>query len=264
MEVRINGRAIPEELIAREMQYHPAPTLEAARREAVQALALKALLLDEARRQGLAAQIEGAASGDVGGDRDEALVERLLEREIEVPEPDEASCRRYFEHNRGRFRSPDLYEAAHVLIPASPDDPVARHEALTRAEELLAELRLAPERFADLARRHSACPSRESGGSLGQIRNGETVPEIDAWLDRLAPGTLADRPVESRYGFHLLRLDQRAEGRELPFEAVRERVAAYLREASWRRAVSQYLRLLAGRADVQGVDLRGADSPLVQ
>jgi peptidyl-prolyl cis-trans isomerase C len=70
--------------------------------------------------------------------------------------------------------------------------------------------------------------------------------------------------VKTRFGYHVLRLDRRIGGAQLPFEAVRERIAAYLREHVWRRAVSQYLQLLVGQAEIEGIELNGASSPLVQ
>jgi len=70
--------------------------------------------------------------------------------------------------------------------------------------------------------------------------------------------------VPSRYGWHVVRVLERAEGRALPFESVRETIADYLTESSWRRAVSQYISLLAGRAAIAGIALRAAETPLVQ
>jgi peptidyl-prolyl cis-trans isomerase C len=71
-------------------------------------------------------------------------------------------------------------------------------------------------------------------------------------------------PVQSRYGVHVLRLDRRIEGRELPFEAVAETIADQLQETSWRRAVAQYIRVLAGQAQIEGIALDAAETPLVQ
>ncbi|MDI9675036.1 peptidylprolyl isomerase, partial [Pseudomonas aeruginosa] len=56
--------------------------------------------------------------------------------------------------------------------------------ARKQAAELLDELRGHPERFVDLARRFSACPSKESGGDLGWIEPGQTVPEFEKRLLR--------------------------------------------------------------------------------
>ncbi|MBM3513489.1 MAG: hypothetical protein FJX59_07210 [Alphaproteobacteria bacterium] len=54
------------------------------------------------------------------------------------------------------------------------------------------------------------------------------------------------------------RLARRERGEALSFEAVRERIATYLRETVRRRALAQYVAVLAGDATIEGVDVRGA------
>lgn len=258
----VNGVTIPDAAIAAEMQNHPAESAEAAWAEAARALAVRELLLQEARRQGL--EPPPSADGDARRTEEDALIDRLLDAEVALPVADEATCRRYYERNRARFRSPDLFEPAHILFSAAPDDHAAYAAAVQAAKLLIAELQRAPERFADLARTHSACPSAGVGGSLGQVGRGQTVPEFETFLFALEPGQLCPVPVKSRYGVHVLRLDRRIDGRELPFEAVHERIAQYLDEAVWRRGCAQYLQILAGRSDIRGVDLTGGETPLVQ
>ncbi|HZD25824.1 MAG TPA: peptidylprolyl isomerase [Alphaproteobacteria bacterium] len=261
--VSVNGRAISGAEVAAELQNHPAEAPEAAWRDAVEALVVRELLLQEARGLGLAPQPQGDAAGRRETDED-ALVRQLLEREIRVPEADTESCRRYYENNRSRFRSPDLFEAAHILLSAHPDDADAYAAATAEAEAILARLQMQPGLFAELAQTRSDCSSGQQGGTLGQVSRGQTVPEFETFLFSLEEGQLCPVPVKSRYGVHVLRLDRRIDGRELPFEMAEPRIAAYLREASWRRAVAQYIRLLVGRAAIEGLDLAGADSPLVQ
>lgn len=53
-------------------------------------------------------------------------------------------------------------------------------------------------------------------------------------------------------------------GPEMAFEAVADDVAAWLSAASWSRAVAQYVRVLAGRADIRGIDIGAAEGPLVR
>jgi peptidyl-prolyl cis-trans isomerase C len=62
----------------------------------------------------------------------------------------------------------------------------------------------------------------------------------------------------------VLRLDKRIDGRQLPFDAVRDRIADYLEQSVWQRAVAQYIKVLAARAELTGFDLECADGPLVQ
>jgi peptidyl-prolyl cis-trans isomerase C len=70
--------------------------------------------------------------------------------------------------------------------------------------------------------------------------------------------------VESRFGFHVVSLDRRIPGETLPFEIVRERIAAWLEAASWSRAVSQYIAVLAGKAEISGIDIGATEGPLIQ
>jgi peptidyl-prolyl cis-trans isomerase C len=70
--------------------------------------------------------------------------------------------------------------------------------------------------------------------------------------------------VTTRHGFHIVSVDQRIEGKQLPYDIVRDDVAAELRRRSEARALSQYVRVLAGQADIEGVELDAAASPLVQ
>jgi len=261
--VIVNDAIIPIAAIAAEAQNHPAPSPDLAWSAAAQALAVRELLLQEARRLDLRAGAETDAQGRRESDED-ALIRILLERELKLPKADEAACRRYYENNRTRFRSLDLYEAAHILFAASRDDEEAYFGAVARAEIVLDLLKENPQVFDAIAREQSACPSGKSGGQLGQIARGDTVPEFETFLCNLEEGQLCPVPVRTRFGVHVLRLDHRIEGRQLPFEAIEAQIATYLEDTSFRRAVAQYIAILAGRARIEGVDFAGASSPLVQ
>ncbi|WP_258868920.1 peptidylprolyl isomerase [Alkalilimnicola ehrlichii] len=128
---------------------------------------------------------------------------------------------------------------------------------------LIEQLQAAPERFAELAGRHSACSSKEQGGNLGQLSKGQTVPEFEEAL-ALMPIGLATSPVNTRYGFHVVELVHKVEGALLPFAQVRQRIADYLEQKAYRRALSQYLQILISEAVIEGIELDGADSPLLQ
>jgi peptidyl-prolyl cis-trans isomerase C len=257
--VTVNGAPIAREAIAREAQHHPAATPIASWRQAAQALIVRELLLLEARRRGIAAQPASDAEGRRETE-DAALIRALVEAEVSVPEPDADSCRRYYEQNRRRFRSPDIFEAAHILFAGRREDAKAFRAARQAATAVLAELATAPARFAELAQRHSACPSAAQGGNLGQITRGQTVPEFEQALMVMAPGEICAAPVASRYGFHIIRLDRRIEGRALDFALVAGRIADYLAERSRRTASAQYIARLVSRASIGGIEIAGAEA----
>ena len=262
-EIQVNGARIAEAAVLAEAQNHPARSPSDASAAAAEALVVRELLLQEAARQSLAP----APMTDAEGRRetaDDALIRQLLATEITVPAADAGTCRRYYDNNPDRFHGPDLYEAAHILFAADPNDGEAYGQAVASAERTIAVLRRDPDSFAAIAGARSDCVSGRDGGRLGQVGRGDTVPEVETFLVALEPGQLCPVPVRSRYGAHVLRLDRRIDGRRLPFEAVQDRIAAYLREASWRRAVAQYIKLLAGRACIDGIEIEAATSALVQ
>lgn len=245
--VKVGDKAIDEDSIAREMQYHPAASADEAKLSAARALVVRELLRQRAVELGLTAET------DDEGDIDAAIV-ALLEQELDVPEPEEAACRRFFDAEPERFSAPTRLAVRHILLAAAPDDAEARDAQYRLGETLIEELKAIPERFTEFAMRHSACPSKSEGGELGWLAQGQTVAELDRALQHLPEG-LHDRPLASRYGWHVVSIDARAGGQRLPFEEVAERVRHTLREQATRRALRHYLLALEAEIGVEGVEL---------
>jgi peptidyl-prolyl cis-trans isomerase C len=254
-DVTVNGVTIPARLIAAEAQMHPAPAGKPglAWRAAARALAVRELLLQEAGRLGLDARPRELEPGRRETD-DEALIRALIEARVQPEPPDESACRAFHAAHPERFRAPNLYEASHILFAARPGSS-ERGAAREMALALLAELAASPEAFERLARAHSACPSAAAGGRLGQIAEGDTVPEFEAALVELPVGAIATDPVETRYGVHIVRLDARAEGALLPFEQSRRAVRGILERRAWAMGARALVADLMAEAQVTGVDL---------
>jgi len=257
--IRVDDRVIDHDEIAREVQYHPSSSFELAWARAARALVVRELLLAEADALGI-----GPGAEQSGETEEEARIRRLIEERVEVPDPTEADCRRYYESNQAKMRTADQHEVSHILIPAPPDDAEIRAEARKKAMDLTSILRQHPGRFISLAREHSSCPSGEIGGHLGLIARGQTAPEFEKSLSRLPVDEIPAHPVETRFGFHVVLVHQRRQGRPLSFQSCREKIADYLREQVRRRAISQFIRILASEHEIEGIDLDAPVSPLVQ
>ena len=195
-------------------------------------------------------------------DNIDRAVERLLGQEVHVPAPTDAECRRHNDTHPKEFESGDLVHARHILFQVTP--AVRVPEVRARAEQTLTELLREPDRFAILACELSNCPSGQHGGNLGQIGRGDTVPEFEWALFRLGPTGILREVVKTRHGFHIVAVDQRILGNTLPFEAVRNSIAERLKAAVEERALRQYVSILAGCAELIGVDLQCSETPLVQ
>ena len=104
-----------------------------------------------------------------------------------------------------------------------------------------------------IAKAESDCPSGTSGGRLGQFQTGDMTPEFEAALVGLSPGEVRAAPVRSRFGWHVIRLDESAEGRIPPFDAIAPAVRETVEKARWTQAAHDYVRRLVSAARVEGV-----------
>lgn len=256
-EVRVNGIEIEPEAIAQEIQHHPAPDAETAWTEAARALAVRELLLQEARRLGISAEPEADEAGRTESEED-ATIAALLDQAVEPEMPGEDECRRYYEARQDRFRTPDLFEVSHILVEPESDGGTAWSEAQVQACAIAKEVGDDPAAFAEAAREFSACPSARQDGSLGQVRRGELVPQVQAAIEALTPGRTMPEPVRSRFGWHVIRLHRQIEGQVLPLEAVRGKIAEMLAARSWTVASTRYVAGLAAQAEIEGIAIEVA------
>lgn len=252
--VVVEGVQIPEALIAQEAQNHPSLSAPEAWSAAARALAIKTLLVSRAREIGLQAspEFDGAGREET---EDEALIRAVLDAEVEAGPPTTAECRRVYEAQSTRFKTPPLYAAAHILITPRDASPEAVEQARQVAVDAIALIGDRKTTFAEAAERLSDCASAGLGGALGQLQPGDLAPEVETALLALEPATVAKVPVRSRFGWHVLKLESRIEGRSLPFDLVEDQIRLQLEARAWTVAASRYVADLAARARLQGVAL---------
>ncbi|MDT0576047.1 peptidylprolyl isomerase [Croceicoccus sp. F390] len=258
--VTVDGHEITAEQIAEEMPHHPAARGEDAWRAAAQALVVRHLLLREAHNRSLSAD-----SAVVQGKRateDEALVKALLDNVVGEAVPTEEECARYYQANLHRFRTPTLYEASHILI--EPEEGAGQDgwdAAEVQARTIIEAVADDPKAFSEAAREFSGCPSGQQNGSLGQIRRGELVEQVQLHIETTPTGSINREPVRSKHGWHVIRLDRIIDGRELPFEVAKDKIADLLEARSWTISAMQVVQSLAEKADIKGVVL---DAPPIE
>jgi peptidyl-prolyl cis-trans isomerase C len=254
-DVTVNGETIPQASIAAEAQNHAAPKDKPgiAWRKAAQALAIRALLLQEARARGLLPDPLELAPGRFETD-DEALIRALLDAALTIDPVTEEAVQAEWAKDPDRYRSAPLWDVSHILCACDPRDVLAREAAEARARAILARLDGDAKGFAAAAR-ESDCGSKASGGHLGQLGPGDTVPEFEAALRALPEGGVTPEPVLSRHGWHLIRLNATAPGQVLPYASVRPKIAQALEKAAWVRASRAFVEHLAEGARITGASL---------
>ncbi|PCJ91648.1 MAG: parvulin peptidyl-prolyl isomerase [Porticoccaceae bacterium] len=248
-EIKVNGAIITPDEVAREMQYHSADSQEAAINKSSEVLIIQLLLLQKAKEEGLDKNLP--EESDIPSE--ETMISRLIEKEASAQEVTEEECQRYFDANKNQFVSQDLLQLKHILLGADPEDKDKRAVAKEAAESLISRLVGSFDEFEALVNEHSDCPSKETGGSLGQITRGQTTSEFEEAVFELDEG-LAKDPVESRYGFHVVYVDKKLPGKQLDYDKVKSDVANMLMELGQRKAIAVYIHKLVDEADIEGID----------
>lgn len=216
-----------------------------SRPEALQQLAnnliVRRLLAAEGLRDRLDKDPVVAASLDIAVDR--ALSDARLARLDAQNQPNDAAVEAYarnlFQANSAQFEKPPESRARHILI----DNTGA--ESLEKAKDLLKQLRNGAS-FEDLAKAHSTDKgSAARGGDLGFFGPGKMVRPFEDAVNALkAPGDLSE-PVESQFGYHIIRLEERREKSKASYEDVREQLLADARIAILNESRVQKVRSLA-------------------
>ena len=220
------------------------------------------LLRQAAMQAGLLATDDPAPHDGIPTEAASAAIEQLLEQAVQVPEPSDEACRRHYTAQQSMYRRGERVHARHILFAVTPGVDV---QALRgRAEHVLLQVRAEPAQFEQRARDLSNCPSGGEGGLLGWLESDDCAPEFARELFGHPEVGVLPRLVHSRYGLHVVEVLARDEGATLPFDDVRAAVTQSLRQQAYVTALRQYLMLLAGQADVQGIELQQADTPLVQ
>ncbi|MBU4520477.1 MAG: peptidyl-prolyl cis-trans isomerase, partial [Gammaproteobacteria bacterium] len=197
------------------------------------------------------------------------VIETMLDQAVTSPDPTEEECRRHYEAQKNRLIVGQALHVRHILFAVTPGVNV--HALSQRAETALLELSrkdVPAGRFAQLAAELSNCPSGAQGGDLGWVTPEACAPELANELffqtdSRWGMG-VHPRLVHTRFGLHIIEVLGRKKGQLPEFGQVRDQIASRLALQSRSTALRQYMQLLVGQAKVEGVELEGADSPLVQ
>ncbi|MCX7893320.1 MAG: SurA N-terminal domain-containing protein [Burkholderiales bacterium] len=147
-----------------------------------------------------------------------------------------AEAKAWYEQHLPQYQQPETRQASHILIAAGAD-PKERAAARQKAEEVVRELRANPAKFAELAKKLSQDPgSAAQGGDLGAFGRGAMVKPFEDAVFSLKPNQVSD-PVETEFGFHVIKVTAVRPERTVPFEDVRPEIE---RELAKQRAGRQF------------------------
>ena len=200
--------------------------------------------------QMIAQELLYADAVDAGMDNDEEFIKAVEDMKVKVLQQhatqkllasitiaDEEAEAFYGEHKEMFVEQP-MVQASHILVDSEE-----------KAAEIAGKAKEGAD-FAELAQENSSCPSSAQGGDLGEFAKGQMVPEFEDAAFNMEIGEVS-APVQTQFGFHVIKLTGKKEGRELPFAEVKEQINGQLMAMKQNQVYTDKIEELKGKYDVK-------------
>ena len=194
----------------------------------------------------------GISASQFKKDLKEEVKMKKLAKELGSSNVSDAEAKKFYNQNIDKFKHPERVRASHILISVNPEEITeivksdAKNKSLddtaikakvneeiqareAKANQLLAEVKKDPSKFAKVAKENSEdTTSAIKGGDLGFFNAKEMVPEFSKAAFSMKPNTISDKPVKTQYGYHIIMVTDRAAASVTPFEKAKPDIKGYL------------------------------------
>ncbi|HXH93285.1 MAG TPA: peptidylprolyl isomerase [Thermoanaerobaculia bacterium] len=179
---------------------------------------------------------------------DTILTNKVFGRELRSREDlTDKELRDRYDREKERYRLPERARLREIIV-IKPDDPTKVEAARERATALAAQSRTGD--FAKLATTSSDSGTKEKGGDLGEVARGELLPDLDKAVFNAQSGAVLG-PIETKSGWHILKVEARLPSEVPAFESVKDRLRKDASEDAWQRDYKAYIERLRKDAFIQ-------------
>lgn len=236
----VAGRSITSadvEMLLQSLDPHTAMQFdsEEGRAQLLEELINQELLFADAKERALDKEFEFLA--EIERLKAEYLKQYALSKLFKTIHVGDAELQMFYNQNRAYLEKPESVRASHILV-----------NDIETAEQVLGELHDGLS-FEEAAARYSQCPSKSQGGDLGHFTRGRMVPEFEEAAFNLEPEVISS-PVETQFGYHLIKVTEKEPAGERSFEEVKDQLAAQLMQMKQNEAYQRKVSELTGRYDV--------------
>lgn len=183
--------------------------------------------------------------------RKELIIEEIVSAEVEKKASvSDDEVKAYYEKNKERAKEPEKIRVRHIVIMFDPSKGSEDMErARAKAEEIL-KMAKSGEDFAALAREYSEDSYKDKGGDLGYVTRGSMYPEIEKAAFSLKLGEIMG-PVETKYGFYLIKVEDRKPERTFSFDEVKEVLKKVLEGRKKEERSKEWIASLREKAKIE-------------
>jgi peptidyl-prolyl cis-trans isomerase SurA len=149
------------------------------------------------------------------------MVQREVRNKIQVPESEVEAY--YKDHPEEFTVNQEKYRLAQILIAIPADAPPDKVATAQKKAAGVRQLAIKGKDFADLASQYSEDDSKTKGGELGEFNPNDLNDEIATAIKQTKPGDIAPL-VHTRYGFHIIKVEEHQEAGVQPLAAVKDQI----------------------------------------
>ena len=204
-----------DELIAGLGQRGAAYNTPEGRRAVLNQLIGNKLLLLDARRN--LYEGEPTFRDELNKLKENLLISYAAEKAVSSASVTDADAQKYYDEHKDQFMMGETVNASHILVKTEEE-----------AKKIYAEIASGEKTFEAAASEYSSCPSKENGGNLGDFGRGQMVPEFDGAVFSMNVGEVTAEPVQTQFGYHLIKLNSKSESKETPYSEIAEQLKAGL------------------------------------
>jgi peptidyl-prolyl cis-trans isomerase C len=176
--------------------------------------------------------------------KEELLVNMWMKEQMDNAVVSDSEAKEFYEKNKKQFMQKAMAHARHILVKTKEE-----------AQKIIDELKglkgeALKKKFIELAKSKSTGPSGPQGGDLGNFTKGQMVPEFSKAVWALNPGEVTTEPVKTQFGYHVIYLEDKKEAQPMPYEKVKEKIIASLKQKQFANKITAVAKELRQKAKI--------------
>ncbi len=202
----------------------------------------KALFAEVAKKEGIDKTPEFKRNMEKIGN--ELAVNMWMKKQMDNAVVSDSEAKAFYDKNKDKFKMPELVHARHILVKdeKTANDIIKQLQGL-KGDKLKAK-------FIELAKAKSTGPSAAKGGDLGKFKKGQMVPAFSKAVWSLKPGEITTKPVKTQFGYHVIYLESKEAPKTVPYEAVKSRIIASLKQQEFAKKIAEMAKELRSKAKI--------------
>ncbi len=245
--VTVNGKNITKQdaeafVSATSPGAHFANLTEAQKKMIKDRLVEKALFTELAKEEGIDKKPE--FKRNMEKIKEELLVNMWMQQQMENAIVSDSEAEEFYKKNKQKFMQKATVHARHILVKTEEE----AKQIIDALKDLKGDA--LKEKFIALAKSKSTGPSGPKGGDLGSFSKGQMVPEFSKAVWSLKPGEITTTPVKTQFGYHVIYLEGKKEAMPLPYETVKAKIIASLKQQQFASKVSAVAKELRKKAKI--------------